>query len=870
MRKIVWRAVATVATVACFYAAAHAQQGHRRITVEFSGGLNLRDDPAVLGLINDSYRTSYATDGYNFRFTQDGLAHKRPGLSVDVIGATDSTIDFFGVLPLNITDGTTGSVLVHADTAWLVRPLGSTTYSTIRTPSTLDVTHTGYTASTLFGSELFVASTAWPMFRFNGDTVLYRVAVEDIIDQNPATIALLDTTDATSQLDSTTTYWYTHAYIVNFPYEGYRLQEGPRSTALCTTTTNTRRVISYTVPQTPMSIDSADVDALQFTGINIYRSVDGALFDWITTLPYGPNLTESERTFVDNGKLTTNAFQRGWPPQIFPDNHRSLAAFNDFLFSLSNGRDVLWTATTYATEETASGDNYTYTFAVWGDADGSMTTNSWDLDAIRASLAPEIYTTASRTVGGTGPANVLVGDADEDATVATTDVNAIWNHLEGTTPLTGDGLLAADVNNDGSVTTTDAYYLSSWLLHTGRGGTTDIREFNADVNTSGTVTQADVDAISTVLTTATASTYDMTYTPFTTANVQPGDILYSTSGSRYTIHAVPSDSQLTLTTALDADDYLTTLRTFSVLTESTIDRGMYVYKRNAPIVDNWDQAYTLTTRQSDFTRLIASPSALYILSPNGIWEVAPFFHTTDIIPQSVDPTASLTSPGAATTYRGGVLFADHSAVRYLRGAYTTQNLSEIVGSIDSLTTLLTHDDCLYADAGQYTWVYDLNRDIWTRYTGWNANAWGVWTDSTTPRLFHADSRAPNVYRVDATRTADLDITGADSTITASLSTPRYNYGDRGAWFEEFRLTIDTADTVRVSFELSDYDSVYTITAAKIDPAVGDSSFTPGIPFTRILPIRASAQSCRVTVWTRGTSRCIIYPSTLVTSDPMER
>jgi hypothetical protein len=54
---------------------------------------------------------------------------------------------------------------------------------------------------------------------------------------------------------------------------------------------------------------------------------------------------------------------------------------------------------------------------------------------------------------------VLLGDADQNGSVNSSDATAVLKHCVQTEPLTGNGLFAADVDRNGTVNSQDATYI---------------------------------------------------------------------------------------------------------------------------------------------------------------------------------------------------------------------------------------------------------------------------------------------------------------------------------------------------------------------------------------------------------------------------
>ena len=59
----------------------------------------------------------------------------------------------------------------------------------------------------------------------------------------------------------------------------------------------------------------------------------------------------------------------------------------------------------------------------------------------------------------------MIADVDFDGSITMSDVLGVMRHVSGAAPLTGDALLAADVNGDGVVNNTDTQTISDYVAH---------------------------------------------------------------------------------------------------------------------------------------------------------------------------------------------------------------------------------------------------------------------------------------------------------------------------------------------------------------------------------------------------------------------
>lgn len=465
-------------------------------------------------------------------------------------------------------------------------------------------------------------------------------------------------------------------------------------------------------------------------------------------------------------------------------------------------------------------------------------------------------------------------------------VDTLWRakvRLHGKTVVTGGFQYTVthigDADGNKIVNQTDAIRILKYV--TGSPGT-GFRYRNADVTGVAGVSATDASTLLTAIANGTTA-FSMSVDPLTTLSNVSYLTLSDGTNSRSITHIL-SDS--TFTISGDSLAQFTT-NTYTITGPPLSRSGLFYVDTdgNVPIVENWSEPIRPTVRQSNLQRIIGLSSTLAMFGQFGAWE----FVGTDMADATVQrlaPRAGLVGRGAATSYRGGAAYLDYAGLYYLASATQPILLSDILGTaiIDSTaagrlnaTTVAEQDDDLFAatiDAGDKTdvWRYATDYNTWTRYKGWHVSSFGEWPTNTGRDLdlYIGDRRKGNVYRVDPTLTKDASITGADSAITCQLITPQYNFGDRDTWFEEFRLVIDTADSVRVSFQIGQFDSVYSFNATPLTTTNAADYFTAGTPGVYIFPIHATGNTCQITIWTQGTGRCTIYPSTLVMTDPKDQ
>lgn len=755
---------------------------------EFSGGLNLRDQPTALG-ITGQVPKYVVGNSYNFDFYPDGTARKRPGISADTVGLSGdgAGVNFMEWMPLDPTDGGYGPVLVHTGTKWFKRAtdatVASVAYSQVPAVTALATVDSGCIGSAFYGRYLYVASRYIPMARFDGDS-LSRVAIEDVINIPRASVYVA----AGGALDVEQTYYYAHTYVTEYEKFDGQLQEGPLSAPdSITTPDSTYRTIVYTnIPSWPASL-GAEPDTNQIEKINIYRSTDGANFYYLNTI------ATTDTGYTDDGSLGVG-FITQRDQQSYPDTLIDLEEHNDFLFMVGGSRDSLWSANVQLHSKSTVAGGYRYCITIWGDADGDMDVDSADSQKILDYL------------------------------------------IDPNTP---------------------------------------IRFRNADVSGNGSVTAWDSALILLYINDKAGSYFDASITGLLSVGIPTNSSISDGINGR-TITSVLSDTtfeisgdslaQYTTNTYTIKTPYLQRLGIFNTFSDG-----------NVPIVSNWDAPNQTAATQANPLRISSGGSSLHVYGQRGVGALVgydePFISTV------IAPRAGIVGAGALAHYESGDIYLDYNGLYYLQESYTSQRLSDILlnsivdsaaaGRLDQ-SLVFEHDNDIYVstiDTGDKTdiWKFSTRFGNWTRYKGWHVGSFAEWdaTGGSKVDLYWGDRRTDNIYKVSPSRTADESIASVDSAIVGELHSPAFNFGvDDGQW-DELALTIDTNDSVRVTFDIAGYDSVFTTTAFVLSPSAGNTSFAAGYPRTEIIPIGATGHSCRVNIWTSGTGRCIIYPSRVV-------
>jgi hypothetical protein len=420
--------------------------------------------------------------------------------------------------------------------------------------------------------------------------------------------------------------------------------------------------------------------------------------------------------------------------------------------------------------------------------------------------------------------------------------------------------------------TTDVALILAEVLLPGHFG---FRFENADVANNGTVTAADASYILQYTIGTRTPDFDTPVQGLLNNGISAGATISDGVGNSRTIRAVLSDTTFEI-----AGDSLAqyTNRVYTI-TQPGIDRaGIYynsAYYGNAAILLNWDNPLLPMSHQEEIVRLLGSPDGLYIYGKRSVWILT---GTTDFTVTRLANATGIVGPAAACPYGTGFITVQQEGAYSLSGSASTR-FSDILGSAitDSAgtnrgnqTIAYALDDDIYLvvpSSGDATtiWKCDATVGVWTKYLGWYVGSMADWPTGGDSRhyAFWGDKRKGNVYKVDPTRTADVSISGADSSITAQVITPSFNFAGADAEFIEAYIGMDSNDSVRVTAEITQRDTVMTVTCLVLSPYAGDSSYKTGVERKWVVPINEIGSSCQLTIWTQGTKRCTIYPGAVI-------
>jgi len=238
------------------------------------------------------------------------------------------------------------------------------------------------------------------------------------------------------------------------------------------------------------------------------------------------------------------------------------------------------------------------------------------------------------------------------------------------------------------------------------------------------------------------------------------------------------------------------------------------------------------------------------------------------------------SPKSIVPYSDGAITLDNKGLYWLSSTGVQQLGSILSSAIKDSAATNYYDDAagVVYDSRYYlsvvddatnktcrTYVYDIQNQTHTVYTGWSPRVWGVWPSESDNKsaLYFGDWRKGNVYKVSESATSDVDTAGATVDIEAQLMTPAYSFHGADAHFLEAYMAFDSNDTLRVDATITQADTVFTTNCLNLSPTDGDTSYSSGHPRRWVVPINEMGHSCQLTIWTSGDGRCVVYPGTLV-------
>lgn len=827
------------ALAAC--ALAQPRSTNRRVTVAFSGGLNLRDNAAVLGRMDGAGVQPYVTgDSYNFDYYPDGTARKRPGLTEDTcsLGNGSTSLLYYDPRPRRRGEGGALTFAI-VDSNWYQRfneDWPNAWGGAKNTGDWIKVTDDqgrpygvvsrgiGFLQAVYYNGRPIVVGDISDIVHTT--TPPRRLGYNfDIVNRLMLPVPTVGTATATTggSLTADKQYWYAISFAGPFTQANGSYEEGYLGDTIRVTPTGTNLTASLaSLPIVPNRIPLSEADYWSVASARfVYRGNADSALAYIATIT-DPTAT----TFTDNGSYIRDL------TKLAPDNApvhtiaRMAADYNDFLVTTgpaskqisryfvtaqidaSPSSDTLLSVKPFSTDlssvvkQVVSGG---WTYSDYGFSEKTLVTSA----------------SAKFITNGVSPGDYFIYTA---GAITGQNVPSIVHHVLSETELVTD-----DINTNAK---------------TSKGSTVGNNLFRMGNEIIG-----------------------LAYATTTQWRIQRGLLNSDEAGA----------SALTPLYRYNSDLYSSAL----YVSEA------YNPLRYAEPIGNYANPIYVSPGTGPITGLLTFADRLWIFKDRAKFSLYGNSPENFVVRRDWAEQGNI-SPRALAQYSGGVLCLDKKGVYWGADGPPTR-LSAILGDalLDSAAAGYYSEAAGYVHGDRYylsvikstgpfvarTWVYDFNLNMWTKYRGWYPRTWAAWPDedNETPQLYWGDWRKGNIYKVNPTRTADVSIAGADSNITCQIVTPRYNYGDRDAWFEEFVLRIDTADSVRVSFSIGQFDSVWTHpTVGTISTTQAADFFTSGVPGHYRFPIRATGNSCQITIWTRGTGRCTIYPSTLVVSDPKDQ
>ncbi len=229
------------------------------------------------------------------------------------------------------------------------------------------------------------------------------------------------------------------------------------TTETTTVTTTTQATTKETISETTTETTPAPSPV---TGVNIVADSTNAKVGTQVTIPVRvTGLTSLASLDVnvayDSSKVTVNSVSNG---DVVTDSNAALS------YNVANG--TVGVAIANPAETVANGD-VLFNLVVTPTAEGTATFTI----TVDEAYAAENQTIEATTTAGTltiakadpvGP-TIVKGDADKNGLVEKNDVTTILNYVAGLISSTEIDTEAADVNEDGNVTTRDAYIIQKYL-----------------------------------------------------------------------------------------------------------------------------------------------------------------------------------------------------------------------------------------------------------------------------------------------------------------------------------------------------------------------------------------------------------------------
>ena len=804
----------------------------------FGGGLNLRDDPVTMGTFGRLQPFAVGATN-NGDFLRDGSFRKRPGSVFD--GAIDNSentpVNLLAYDPfhpgyegpftfvwgqsgdnrwaMRFNQDTELAGSSHSEGDW--RTFGGTSIipETLRWPTDAQFRYENYNGRLIIGGELSDAIN--PVFGRTANNVtntIVRAFLPPAID----TCATATASNGGS-LDASTTYYYVYTFESFHSSASGTREESYSSPACSVTTTDANLTVDLTnilrYPEYAFVTTAHDTTKLA-SGRRIYRSTDGGTFAYLTTL-----LDPRASSFTDNGTLTPDL------TLLAPIESNLLTNFS----AIESHADFLWTVGT-----------------------GGERLARWQLDS-------------------------QIGPNDEDS-LLTLDVGFGQNRgVEVKEFMTAADITLTSYTTRQKLTATTAQFLTNGVVPGDYVVHNDTTKKEKEVIYVLSETELVIEG---TLTGGFTTHYSVGNNLFKVEDEVIG-LIYQTASDWVIQRGLFETDIATHAAAVQGFEYSGNKERSYLRISEVFNPQRYIpIQQGGESFGDFDNPVDVTPGEFGDITALASGDILTVFKEDatyGMYGNSP--STFQLVPLANG--IGCISPNSLGQFRGWNFFLDNNGV-YAQTQGQFDDLSDILGGAiaDSSATLYLNESPGVVHDGRYylgvmkdystremrTWVYDIHLGLWTKYTNWSPHVFARWPEASDKawKLYYGDwKNTGNVYEVSPSATDD-----ASAAITCVLQTPRFHYEDNSdAWFEELHLSIDTDDSVRVSFEIGAFDSTFTLTPentsylSTLSPTAGDTSFTAGVPSTFIFPIRAAGNTCQVTIWTSGTGRMTIYPSKLI-------
>lgn len=824
---------------------AYAQTSNENgFIVEFSKGLNMRDNPASIG------QGYYTGNSYNIDPQPDGSAKKRPGLYIDynywytdltgqTAYSTSTSYDKFNTgISLIKWIGQAGGFVSNVASPYrkLERTLivdGDNFFGRNNDDTYYHVTWSIVTGTDEGGKVLLEspnrtgyrrpkAKSEW----FNGRLIVGGSGLSRMVQTDGITVSSLfmpaeqdgdagsASVSAGGSLTDSTYYCYVMTFVNEFGEESFATD------TMCATTSESNKTITLTgLPIFP-SYNYSGVDTAKHYTRNIYRSCD-TLTANISDLYYLSTIYTNDTTFTDDGSVSVSTILAPSRAKVY-QSFQYPTEYNDFLWLVGEPRYVYSQLTPVydlVGGLTAADSVYLRVTHKWGKR-----------YVVKSQLSTGGYSTTA--LGSLYKLDCSTCDFVRNSVA----VGDIVGSVSKVVSVLSDTSLIINLDVSGNITIGNNYYYDGYP------------DFSSSGNTSSEifVIANELSSNDSLHTIKMQITRNLNYNRYNTA-MYIGDNLFR-------LNPQYSDQYLYYTSPLNAQQ----------IQNLGID-GVHMPIGVAPGVGG------------KITGLVKGGGSLLIFKEYGTYALSGTSWPFTI--QTISNTTGCLSDGSLQPYGSGAIALGSSGINYV-STDGIRDIGNILGNavFDSLSLGYIDSTCSIVYNNKYylsgvrnsstyetnIWAFDATNNNWTRYKGTYVLAMGISPSASEryPRLFMSDWRSRCLYKLAPEYYYDTDTSGAQVNIETQIITPAFSFFGSEAEFQELVLNIDSADSVWISVTVSQKDTISTWQALHLNPADGDTSYSAGSPRMWIVPINAIGNTCQITIKSSGKKRMVVHPGFL--------